>query len=132
MLPAVFGENQINHVVFAVVRKINVNVRQLVQRHAFLIQKAAEVEAKADGANVGNAEAIANQRVRRAAAGDPFDAVRAAILQDVPHDEKVFLVADGADDAQFLFNLRAHGGGAFAVTSAQSVEHELVKKLARR
>ncbi len=106
MLPAVFGEDEVHHVVFAVVREINVNVRQFVERHAFLIQKAAEVEAEADGADVGNAQAIANQRVRRAAACDPFDAMRAAVLQDVPHDQEVFFVADGADDAQFLFDLR--------------------------
>ena len=49
---AKFGEDQLHHVVFAVVREINVNVRELVQRHALLIQKAAEVEAKANRANV--------------------------------------------------------------------------------
>src|SRR5262249_10557387 len=100
MLATILGENDVNHVVFVVVWKINVNVRQFVQRHAFLIQEAAEVEAETDRAHVGNAEAVANERVRRAATRDPLNAVRAAILQNVPYHQKVFLVTDGGYDAQ--------------------------------
>jgi len=107
-------------------------VRQLVERHALLVQKPAKVEAESDGANVRDAETIANQRVRRAAARNPFNAVRAAVLEDVPNNEEVFFIADCADDLQFLFDLRAHGGCAFAVTSAQSIRDELVKELVRR
>ena len=58
--------------------------------------------------------------------------MRAAILKDAPHHEKVFFVADSGDDAQLLLHLRAHGSGTLAVAPPQSVEHELVEKLARR
>src|ERR1039458_15359 len=117
MLALVFAKDQIHHVVFAVVGEIHINVGQFVQRHALLIQEAPEVEAKADGAYIGDAEAIAHERIRRAAAGDPLDAMRAALLKDVPHHEKVFFVADGGNDAQFLFNLRAHGSRPLAAPS---------------
>ena len=132
LVATVFGEDQIHHVVFAVVREIYVNVRQFVQRHPFLIQKAAKVEAEANRANVGDAEAITNQRVGGAAARDPFNAVGATFLQEAPHDQEILFVANGADDAQFLLHLRAHGRGARAVAPAQPIQHELVKKRARR
>ena len=108
MFRPVFFENQIHHVVLAVVREINVDVRQFVQRHAFLVQKPAEIEVEADRAHVRNAEAVADQAVRRAAARDPFDAAPAAVLQKIPGDQKIILVADLGDDRQFHFNLRPH------------------------
>ena len=107
---AVFLEDQINDIVFAVVREIHVDVRQLVERHAVFVEEAAEVEIEADGADAADAEAIAGERIGGAAARDPFDAAPAAFLQDVPHDEEVFLVADVGDDGQFLLKLRSGGG----------------------
>ena len=68
MLAAVFLEDEVHHVVFAVVGKIDVDVRQLVQRHALLVQKAAEVEVEADRAHVarcrGNSRRASPPRCR--------------------------------------------------------------------
>ena len=112
-----FSKMSLHHVVFAVVGKINVNVRQFVQRHAFLVQEAAEIKIKADRAHAADAKAIADQAVRRAAARDPVDAAAPAFLQKIPGDEKVFLVTNFVDDAQFLHDLAAElpGAGAVAV-----------------
>ena len=108
MLATVFREDDVHDVIFAVVGKINVNVRQLVQRHPLLVEEAPEVETEADRTNIGNSEAITNERIRRTAARDPFNALLPAILQNVPDDQEIFLVADGRDDAQLLLDLRAH------------------------
>jgi hypothetical protein len=76
MFPAVFLENEFHHVVFEVVREINVNVGQFVQRHPLFVEKAAEIKIEANRANAADAQAIADQAVRRAPARDPLDAAR--------------------------------------------------------
>ena len=43
MLAAVFLEDELHHVALEVVREINVDVRQLVQRHALLVEETAEI-----------------------------------------------------------------------------------------
>ena len=78
VLAAVLLEDELHHVVFAVVGEINVDVGQLVESHPLLVEEAPEIEAEADRTHVGNPEAIADQRIRRAAARDPFDAALAA------------------------------------------------------
>ena len=50
--------------------------------------------------------AVADERIGGAAARDPGDAAALALLQDVPDDEEVFLVADFGDDAQLFAKLR--------------------------
>ena len=116
VLRAILGKDQVHHVVLPVVRKIHVDVRQLVERHAVLVEEPPEVEVKADGAHVGDAQAVADQRVRRAAPRDPLDAVPPARLQDVPDDQEVFLVAHVGDDAQLLLGLRLVQPVSFSVT----------------
>ena len=102
---AIFFEDQINDVVFAVVGEVHVNVGQFVQRHALFVEEAAEVEIETDGADAADAQAIAGERIGGAAAGDPFDAAPATFLEDVPDDEEVFLVADFSDDGELLLQL---------------------------
>src|SRR5438105_1099327 len=98
VLRAKFFEDQIHHVILAVVRKIHVYIRQFAEGHSILIEKTAEIQIEADGANVADAEAIASQRIGRAAASDPFDAASAAFLENIPYDQEIFLVADVGDD----------------------------------
>ena len=126
-----FGEEELHHVILAVVREIDVDVRQLVERHPFRVQEALEIKVKADRADARNAQAIADQRIGRAAARDPLDAPRAALLQNLPHDQEVRLVADGGDDVQLLLDLRGELRGALAVTAAQALHHEPVQEGAR-
>src|ERR1051325_6962474 len=105
VLGAVFLEDQINDVVFGVVGEIHVNVGQLIERHAVLIEEPSEVEVEADGADVADFEAIAGERIGGAAARDPFDATPATFLEEVPDDEEIFFVTNFGDNGQLLFDL---------------------------
>ena len=104
----------------------------LLQRHAVLVQEAAEVEIEADGANAADVQAIAGERIGRAAARDPFDAAAAAFLQDVPHDQEIFLVADLGDDGQFLLELRSEAGVLFRVAALKPFHDEPAQESRRR
>jgi hypothetical protein len=61
VLTAISGEDELHNVVFAIVRKINVNVGKFVESHPFLVEETAEVKAETDRADIRNFEAIANQ-----------------------------------------------------------------------
>src|SRR5207247_2801963 len=117
--------------------------RHFVQRHALLVQEPSKIEAEANRANAADAEAVANQAVRRAAARDPLDAALPAILEEIPGDEEIVLVAHIGDDAQLFLDLRPHlrqghfrsrvrNDSLARVTPSQAVAHELSKKLFRR
>ena len=118
------GEEEVHHVVFAVVGKVDVDIGQFVERHPLGIEKTPEVEIEADGANVADAQAVADQAVGRAAPGNPGDALLPARLQEIPHEQEIFLVAHRADDGQLLVDLFGDWIGAAAVTLAQSLQHE--------
>ena len=143
MLRAILLEDELHHVVFEVVREINVNVRQLVQRHAFLVQEAPKIEAEANRANAADSQAVTDQAVRRAATRDPLDAPALAVLEKIPGDEEIVLVTHLGDDAQLLLDLRPHlckrhfrsgvGDDSLAgVTPSQAVEREMSQKVFRR
>lgn len=133
MFPSVFLEDKFDHVVFKVMGEIDVNVGQYVHCHPVLVQKTSrnpKIDIKADGANSADAKAVADQRVRGAAACNPFNSAPPAFLEKIPSDEKIFLVADLIDDAQFLHRLWAELGGPRAVTPLQAFQHQPVKILA--
>src|SRR6185369_8301383 len=92
MLAAKLVEDEIHDVVFAVVCEINVDVGKFVERHSFLVEEAAEVQAEADRTHVRNLQAVTDQRICSAAACDPFNVTLAAGLQQLPGDEKIILV----------------------------------------
>src|ERR1700722_4699197 len=132
MLAPVFFEDEFHHVVFQVVREINIYVREFVQRHAFLVQKAPEIKVETNWTNAADAEAIADKTVRRASARDPFDATPPALLQKIPGDEEVFLVAHFVDDTEFLHYLRVKLVGSHSVTLAQTLQNESPEEFAWR
>jgi hypothetical protein len=103
------------------VGKVHINVRQFVESHSLPVEETFEVEVEADGTNVGDAETVTDQGVRRRATCDPFDALHTALLQDVPHDEEVGFVANGRDDVQFLLNLWCETRSALAITATKSI-----------
>src|SRR5580658_2171371 len=84
---AIFLEDERHHVVFEVVCKINVNVGEFVQRHPLFVQKAAEIKIEANRTDSTDAQAIANEAVRRASSCDPLNAAPPAFLQKIPGDE---------------------------------------------
>src|ERR1051326_3128194 len=129
MFAPIFLEDEFYHVVFEVVREINVDVRQFVQRHTLLVQKAPEIKVKPNRANAADAKAIANETVRRAAARDPFDPAPPTLLQEIPSDEEVFLVTHFVDDAEFLRHLRPKLVGLRSISLPQTLPHQSSQKL---
>lgn len=121
---AIFFEEEIDDVIFEVVSEIDIDIRQFVEGHAFLVEEAFEIEIETDGADAADSEAVADEAIGRAAAGDPIDAAAAAFLEEIPGDEKVILVTDFADDGEFLHDLRAMAGGAGAVAGVEALEDE--------
>ena len=133
MLPAILLENELHHVVFEVVREINVDVRQFVQRHALLVEEAAKVKIEADRANAADAKAVADETVCRAAARNPLNAAPPAVLKKIPGDKKVFLVAYFVNNAQFRFDLRSGVWGlGSGVTTAEPFKDKPPQEPARR
>ena len=111
MVRPVSGKNNIHHLVPSVMGKIKVNIRQLLQIHPFRIEKAPEVQFKPHRTHRADPKAITDQRIRRAAPRDPFNPALPAKLEQIPDDQKIFLIAHLADDAQFLFHLTPYSAG---------------------
>src|SRR5271155_2559352 len=59
MVTAIFLEDELHHVVFEVVREINVNVGELVQGHPLFVEEATEIKIEANRTDAADAQAIA-------------------------------------------------------------------------
>ena len=127
VLGAVAVEKEPHDIVFAIMREVDVDIRQLLQRHAVAIEEALEVQLKADGADVADAKGIANQRISGTATRDPADTERGAFLQQMPDGEEILFIADFGDDAEFLAELWLVLFGFGSVAISQSSMSELVK-----
>ncbi len=115
----------------AVVGKVDVDIRKFVHGHAVAVEEAAEVKVETDGADTGDAEAVADEGIGGGAAGDPVDSQSAALLQKIPDEEEVVGVADLADDPEFLGELPqdpAVQGGVGAVAGPGTVKNEAAEK----
>jgi len=127
-------EEKFNHLIPAVVGEVDIDIREFVHGHPVAVEEAAEVEVESDGADAGNAEAVADEGVGGGAAGDPVDPFPAAILQKLPDEEKVVGVADLADDPKLFGKLAenpAVEGGFWAVAAAGAVDHQATEKIGR-
>ena len=98
VIGAIEIEDEFDHLIFAVVGEIEIDIGEFVEGHAFAIEEALKVEFEADGADSGNFEAIADQRIRGASSGDPRDLVLATFLENLPGGEKVGFISDFRDD----------------------------------
>jgi hypothetical protein len=127
-------EEKLNHLIPAVVGKVDVDIREFVHGHPVAVEEAAKIEVKPDGADAGNAKAIADEGVGGGAAGDPVDSLPATILQEIPDEEKVVGVADFVDDPEFFGKLAenlAVEGGFRAVAATGAVEHQAAEEVGR-
>lgn len=70
VMRAISPGNNIHHVVFAVVRETNVDVRQFVERHPLAVEEAPGIQLKTDRADAGDAECVTGERGGSAATGD--------------------------------------------------------------
>jgi len=98
VIGAIEIEDEFDHLIFAVVGEIEIDIGEFVEGHAFAIEEALKVEFEADGADSGNFEAIADQRIRGASSGDPRDLALATFLENLPGGEKVGFISDFRDD----------------------------------
>src|SRR5271170_2764469 len=100
MLLPIFFKYEFHHVILSIVRKININVRQLVQSHPLLVEKTPEIQIKPNRADAADTQAVADEAVCGAPACYPLDASTSAFLQHVPGDEEIILITDLRDDAE--------------------------------
>ncbi len=121
-------KNQIDHIIFAVVREIDIDVRQFVERHAVPVKKAAKIQIETNGADVADFQAVTGERIRRAAAGDPLDPAPAALLQNIPHDQEIFFVAHLHNHRQFLFDLGLEPRVLLRITALQALPDQPPQK----
>ena len=98
VIGAIEIEDEIDHLIFTVVGEVEIDIGEFVEGHAFAIEEALKVEFEADGADSGNFEAIADQRIRGASSGDPRDLALATFLENLPGGEKVGFISDFRDD----------------------------------
>ena len=116
----------LDHALAAVAaRQIEINVRP---RRAPLAQEPLEEQLARDGIARGDAEAIAHHAVRRAAAALHEDALRFAVVHEIPDDEKVAAEPEPRDEPEFVFELRAFLRAGFSVAPARTVERHFAEK----
>lgn len=85
---------------------------------AALAEESLEEKSAADGIAGGDAEAVANGAVGRAAAALDEDAGLAGEIDDAPDDEEVALEAEFVDDVEFVIELLADFRREFSVATA--------------
>src|SRR2546426_10204435 len=78
---------------------------------ARLGEEPPEQEFHADGIDRRDAERVADCAVGRRAAPLHEDVVRAAVLDDVPHDQEVAREVEAPDDVDLVGHLAARAGG---------------------
>ena len=135
MVRPVTAEKKFDHFVPTVVREIDVDIREFVHDHPVAVEETAEVEIEPDRADAGDAEAVADQGVRGRAPGNPVDSLSAAILKQVPDEEKIVGIADLANDPQFFDQLAKDAAvqGRFrSIATTGAVTHQPAEEVARR
>ncbi len=105
VIGAIEIEDEIDHLIFAVVGEVEIDIGEFVEGHSFAIEEALKVEFKADGADPGNFEAIADERISGASSGDPMDLALAAFLKDFPRGEEIRLISDFRYYLKFFLQL---------------------------
>jgi hypothetical protein len=102
---AVFGVDVLDHFLAPLVLEIDVDVGRLV---ALLRDEALEQHRGARRVDLGDAERVAHRRIGRRAAPLAQDALPARPGDDVVHGQEIGRVGHLGDQAQFVFDLRAH------------------------
>ncbi len=54
-------KDQVDHVILAVMGKVDIDIRQFIERHPVFVEESAEIKFKPDRANTADAQAVANQ-----------------------------------------------------------------------
>ena len=105
VIGAIEIEDENDHLIFTVVGEVEIDIGEFVEGHAFAIEEALKVEFKADWADSGNFEAIADERISGASSGDPIDLALAAFLKDLPSGEEIRFISDFRYYLKFFLQL---------------------------
>ena len=112
MAPAVALVDVLDHLLAPLRLDVHVDVRRPVTRRG---EEPLEEQPEVDRVHVGDAERVANGRVRRRAAALAVDVEPLAHLRDVPHHEEVAGEAEGADHVELVPNLLPRARYALAL-----------------
>src|SRR5688572_541662 len=102
---AVLAIDVLDHLLAPLVLEIYVDIRWLVP---FARDEALEQHAHASGVHFGDAEAVADDGIRRRAATLAQDVLRARELHDIVDGEKEMLVAQRGDEFELVLDKVAH------------------------
>ncbi len=133
-LAAVLLGHVAHHALAPAHREVDVDIGH---RHALGVQEALEQQVVAQRVDVGDRQAVGDDRAgRRAAAGTDRDAVLLGELDEVPDDQEVGVEAHAVDHVELhLHALERRGGRRVAVAQAQALVHaraQVVALAARR
>lgn len=124
MLLAPFGVNVVEEFVAARAADINVNIGAVA---TLLVEEALEIEAPAERADTGNAEAISDHGAGSGTAGDGGNAAAAGFFDDVPDEKKIRREIEFFDDFELAREARKNFGTQRAVEAARAFKAELPK-----
>jgi hypothetical protein len=114
--------------VAAVPGEVEIDVGELGELHALAVEEALEAEAEAEGADVADAEEVADEAAGGGAAGEGGDAAGVAPFDQIGEDEEVAGIADLFNDGEFaaeaLEDLRRGGGAVAAIESGADLGAE--------
>ena len=106
-VPAVAAVDVLEHLLAPLVLEVDVDVRRLVP---LLGQEALEEQVDAIGVDGGDAQAVADRRVRGRAASLAQDPLAPREAHDVVHGEEVRRVVELLDQRELVLDARAHVG----------------------
>jgi len=128
-LAAVLLDHVAQHALAAAHREVDVDVRH---RHALGVQEALKHEVVGERVDIGDPQAVGDDRAgRRAAARADRDAVALREVDEVPDDQEVGVEAHPVDDRELgLHALERRGGRRVAVALAQALLDEPAQEAA--
>ncbi len=106
-MAAVFPVQVLDDLFTTLVFEVDVDVGRFV---ALAADEALEQHAQTGGVDLGDAERIADRRVGSRAPALTKNVAAAGEVNDVGHCEEIRLVAQLADQREFVFDLLAHRG----------------------
>ena len=124
MISAVAALHIVDDLLAADVAEVDVDIGH---RHALRIQKTLEEQFVLQGIEIRDAQEIGDDAARRRAApGADGDALATRILDEIPNDEKVAVIAHAMDDGKLVVEPFAHGGRDLFVAKGQILLAELL------
>ena len=124
MIGAVTALHIVDDLLAADIAEVDVDIGH---RHTLRIQKPLKEQFVLQGIEIRDAQEIGDDAARRRAAPrTDGDALAARILDEIPDDEKVTVIAHAVDDGKLVVEPFAHGGRDLFVAKGQILLAELL------